>query len=537
MKRWAAAAVMVLGLVVLVTLRVTMIHASLDQILNWEEPYRLTIAQALLDGPRWPVADYQADSYQGGSLVMGMLAAPLVAVLGPSLETLKLVPLLFTLLTTIAWAVLLWRWVGPAAAALVVWLVALAPPMAQIYQVHAMGSHAESALFTVAGFLPTLALLQSGLAPSRVRMLSFLLGTVAGLGLWYCYSAASGIAAWILVWAVFSPPATVRRGLAPLVVGTIVGLLPWLAYNLGHGFQGFDRVLELFGPNVAELAPGRESLAQRTGALVAVDLVRALGFSEGSLGVPEWPAWIWYVATLLVFVALAVIAGSAVRTPRPVAFVAVLVVLAIAGHLAAYLVSSFRCDVENGFIAYRFFSPLFPLVAAGTAVVLTRPTSQSGRAVTLAGAVLLLGLGGFGTAELLRERPGRPFPAPRTADALMGQATLLKHRADPSRGLALIAALDETQREDVYFGFGWGLEYRYEKDGDWSAFVRALDAARSDERHVVLSGARWAVHTREQQVRGYANAGFLSAFSRELHARIVDLAARLRALDEPTVDG
>lgn len=520
------------GLAALVVLRLVLVHASMSEILNWEEPYRLIIATELLEGPQWALADYQADAYQGGSLAMGVLAVPFVAALGPSYETLKLAPLTFTVLTALAWAVLLWRWVSPTAAVVAVWLAALAPPMAEIYQVHAMGSHAESALFTVAGFALVMPLFRRDAVPGGGRLVA--LGAVAGAGFWYCYTAATGIAAWGLLWLARTPARTVRRALPALLAGAALGLAPWLAYNLQHDFHGVDRVVELFGRG-AELAPAREPLAERAAALVGVDLVRALGFAETVPGLPEWPAWTWYALAGLVLVALAV----ATLRDRPwaadasaPALVAALVLLAIGVHLAVYLASSFRCDVENGFIAYRFFAPLFPLVAAGVGVASARARGRLGRAAAIAIVVAFLALGGLGTAELLRERPGRPLPVLAQADSLMGQATLLKHRDDPARGLALVAALREPRRGRVYFGFGWGLEFRYEKDGDWRRLTDALAAADPEQRRAVLAGIRWAVRTREAQVRRFANAGFLATHSRALHARLVDLAVRLRTLDD-----
>ncbi|MEO6027496.1 MAG: hypothetical protein ABIR79_11575 [Candidatus Binatia bacterium] len=534
MSARAAGVGLALGFVAMVALRLLLIHVSLSEILNWEEPYRLTIADAVIAGPRWSLADYQADAYQGGSLAMGILAAPLVAVFGSSYETLKLVPLAFTLLTAAGWALLLWRWVSPAAAALATWLFALAPPMAQIYQVHAMGSHAETALFTVAGFVLTMALLHPSATPVRVRVGTFALGAVAGLGLWYCYSAASGIAAWGLVGLGMAPKGRVRRSFVPLLTGAAIGFTPWLVQNLRSGFSGLERVVELFGPRGSDLLPPVEPLVVRAAALVGVDLVRALGFAETVPGVPEWPAWTLYLLGVVLVSLLAVLARGVSTVDRAEPLVARLIVLTIAVHLGAYLASSFRCDVENGFIAHRFFSPLFPLVAAGAAIVLTRPSRGWPQRAAGVGMVFVLGLGALGTAELLRERPSRPIPLPTQSDALMGQAMLLKHRHDPARGLVLIAALDEPQRTRVYFGFGWGLEFRYEKDGDWERLARVLDGAQPDERRAVLSGIRWAVRTREGQVRDYANAEFFGEYSRALHSRIVELAARLNARDQPS---
>src|SRR2546428_2652070 len=70
-----------------------------------EELYRGAVAQELVTGLKMPFIDYRADSYAGGSLVVGVLAAGFFLLFGPTVFALKLAPLfLFTL------ALVLWYW-------------------------------------------------------------------------------------------------------------------------------------------------------------------------------------------------------------------------------------------------------------------------------------------------------------------------------------------------------------------------------------------------------------------------------------------
>ena len=117
-SRRAWGAVALAGIVALVLLRLVLIHASSGDVYYWEEVHRLVAARELAIGAPWPLVEYQADHYQGGSLVVAMLAAPIFAVLGPSHAHLKLVPLGFAVATAILWVVLLWRTAGPLSAGL-----------------------------------------------------------------------------------------------------------------------------------------------------------------------------------------------------------------------------------------------------------------------------------------------------------------------------------------------------------------------------------------------------------------------------------
>lgn len=529
------------GLLALALLRLVLIHANMPAILYWEEPYRLVIATEILGGPRLPLWEYQADHYQGGSLAVGLLALPLVAVAGASLETLKLVPLALTLATAILWCVLLWRAAGAAAAALFAWIMALAPPMAQIYQVHAMGSHAETALFTAAGFL----LVREIAAGRRSRLLPFALGLVGGLGLWFCYTAASGIAAWGLFWLLCTPRGSLRRGAAPLAAGALLGLSPWIAYNLGQGFRGLDRLFELLDRRQEVITGTDEPLATRLQALFAVDLPRALGFPESVPGVPEAPAWIYLFLLSVSLAWLTLLAARRLRRHSPpdtaamsgAGGLALLIVLFVALHLTFYAASTFRLDVESGFIAYRFFSPLFAPAAAAMAMAVTQPFAGTARrplrAVAAAPAVVALVLGGYGTLTLLREQPGRAETPVESGYRVLGLLSHIKYRDRVARAAEVVQQFTGKERELALFGYGWGLQFEHLKFGDWPTFVAGLSLLETpSDRELALRGARWSALQGLRSSREHGNAGFRTDYSRRIYVRQSELAARLKQLPQ-----
>lgn len=537
-RSWGAVAI-IAALATLVALRLLLIHYDMGRILYFEEPYRLLIATEIADGPKLPIAEYQADHYQGGSLAVGLLAAPLTALFGASFETLKLVPLLISLATVLLWCVLLWRASGPGTAALAAWLFALAPPMAQIYQVHAMGSHAESSLFTAAGFV----LVQSIAAGASSLLLPFLLGMTGGLGLWFCYSAASGIAAWGLFWLLASPRGALRRGFVPLVAGGVLGLSPWLAYNWAHGFRGLDRLRELLDRSQPVITGSTETIGTRLAALIAVDLPRAMGFAETVPGVPEPQAWI-YVGLLAFGVLGALVIGVAsILRARRVderwsageGGAGALIALAVAFHLTAYTVSSFRPDVEAGYIAYRFFYPLYPLAVAALAMTLARPRRAAFRFASAAAFALMAVLALGGTFDMFRS--GEPTHQERVQSGyhVMGLLMQIKHHDRLPHAVAMLDRLEGQRREFAFFGYGWGLQFEYEKYGGWPYFVQGLALCpRAEDREAALQGASWAVRARMSSSLAQANAGFRTEFNRRLFVSLSEFSLRLNALPKPS---
>ena len=72
-----------------------------DSTLYWEEDYRWVAAREILSGVRQPVFDYQADNYQGGSLVQIAMITGAFALFGESLASLKLATLTFPAATLV----------------------------------------------------------------------------------------------------------------------------------------------------------------------------------------------------------------------------------------------------------------------------------------------------------------------------------------------------------------------------------------------------------------------------------------------------
>ena len=116
----------------------------------WEESYRWLAAHEILTGPVQPLLDYQADHYQGGSLVMILLIVPFFLLFGESFLTFKLSALVVSTATLGALYVLGRAWFARPVGVLAALGYLAGPPLVAYWGVVPFGSHGESVFFSVA---------------------------------------------------------------------------------------------------------------------------------------------------------------------------------------------------------------------------------------------------------------------------------------------------------------------------------------------------------------------------------------------------
>jgi len=234
----------------------------------WEESYRWLAAHDLLGSPQLPLLEYQADHYQGGSLVMAALVAPCFWLFGESTFAFK-IPALLVSLASLAMLYVIGRSFFERRTALLACASFLAgPPLVAYMGLVVMGSHGESVLLSLLQVFICLCLLEErwtgawGWVP---------LGLVSGLGLWFCYTTAFSLAACGVAWLVFRGLPR-PRALVAALAGGIAGLTPWLVYNLRYDFRGLDRLREVFGyGNPIDPWP-TEGALRKLGSLLTHDL-------------------------------------------------------------------------------------------------------------------------------------------------------------------------------------------------------------------------------------------------------------------------
>jgi len=507
----------------------------------WEESYRWTVAHELLTRPAQPLLEYQADHYQGGSLVMSLLSVPFLALFGESMKTFKLSALLVSSGTLTMIFLLGRRFFGRSVA----WLASAAylagPPLVAFWGLSVMGSHGESILFSLGQIYLFLGILAGRKQELRAWAA---LGLVSGLGVWFCYTSALSVAACGLAWLILRGPPR-RREFLTTLAGGLLGLAPWFAYNVRHSFQGFVRILQLLGFGNPIDPWAAQGVLSKAAALFTHDLPVGLmnpmdnGYSRAANAVVA----LAFILPLAVALLAAVLregrflmqAGGPFRAAgaenderrRELVFVVYAFVF-----LLAFLSSRFAVDPAQGIVAYRFFTPPAVLLAFPAAISAVRAYRRRGgrRLAAVAGCLLALTASALATTALaLRFVEDRQFLDVKRGYFTMGALLYQKFESDLARALEAADRLPEAASRDlVWRGIGRGVEYRLEKEETFDRARRELAALPPLARVQILEGAQWEAGVRTADLSRRADPGRYRDLLARI-SRIYEFARRERA--------
>ncbi len=313
-----------------------------------EEIARGNIAADLLDGTLVPLIDYQYAPFFGGSLIVGILTAPVFALFGPTLWALKLVPILIHLAGLVVLFHLLGRHVSPRAALLGGLLWALTPPGYTLLSTVNWGSHIESNVLALLALSLHLDLAR----PEHRGRRRLGLGLLFGFSLYFGYQCAL----FIIVLSVFDLARSRRPNFHEAgleLLGAVVGFTPWLIYNLRHAFTG----LRIYN----------SSLSGHTGAEdPGVRLVRLLTETLPHSMFTGTPVLDYALFVLFTLLALAgvILPGVDGQRARPALLAAVYGTL----FVTTYTFSDFRMDFDPDLpMGYRYVMLLAPWVVVAAA--------------------------------------------------------------------------------------------------------------------------------------------------------------------------
>jgi len=497
----------------------------------WEETYRLLMAEALSQHWQWPLLDVQADPYAGGSLVFAALAAPFVALLGPSLMGLKMMAILWSALGFVAWTTLVDRYFGLWPAFVFAFLFVFGPPLFIVYNLIAMGSHAE--VMTLAGIQIWLAY-RYLYDETHSRAGLFLWAAVAGVGTWFTYTAALPFAACLLIALVAGvlPP---RQWPVP-AAGFLLGFAPWIVTNVANGAQGLDVLTRTFGLDGSAAAAGSATYVQTVRYLVTKGIPLGLRFPELTITLPGEDhvrplvlGQAYCVLAALGAIALAVarllrtgvgfrvrrLAATCPEAPLLVMFPLFVLVLGATDHI-------FLVIDRVPFFAFRLMVPFLPALMAVIAIAVGRlPTWPR------AALLILLGcLGGAGTFQVLAagasERPRLSADARALGAEAAGHLLYYKHGADLPRLTERIDAMPEELRSAAFQGVGFSVAAHYPATEPVAGFVTQLRDVPAAYRSDAVGGARLAL-----------GPGMAQVLPRTPSAQTDALRAALDDLDPP----
>ena len=477
----------------------------------WEEAYRWAAVHELRSGHAQPLLEYQADHYQGASLVGIVLAVALSGLAGDTAWTLKLAALVFSSATLVALYALSRRFLGRDVAVIAALGYLAGPPLVAFWGVVLMGFHSESALASLLQLYAFLALL-TGRWRGALGWLGF--GAIGGLSFWFTPTTGLALAACALSWLLLRPPPG-RRELLAAGAGLAVGLTPWALYNLHYDYAGLGRLLEVFGARPSADPWRLQSLAERAAALLirgpSEGLLDPAGDALSGAGRSAVLAGVLVPAGIAGLLALRRSAGVVLHAHfsaggrevdeearRELVFVVYAVVFA-----TAYLVSRFTFDVVPSPIAYRLLVPpavlAMPLLAASAARGLRAGGLQRSLAFTACGSCLLCLAAATGAFALRHHEPGTPLEL-EAGFLVMGRLQHHKYPEDILRA-ATRRGRAPAHRDGVLSGIGWGLEDAYEQRGRLEDLAAVLGQLPPQDRAKVEVGLDWAVRVRRAALR------------------------------------
>jgi 4-amino-4-deoxy-L-arabinose transferase-like glycosyltransferase len=371
-----------------------------------DELYIGTIAQELVTGPTLPFAEYRANNFALGTLVIGALTAGFFELFGPIVFALKLAPLLVSTLTLVFWYWTIRRNAGERVAGYFGVLFCFSPPLFTAYSVAALGAHSESIVFSALTVFLLFRMLSEE-KPSRAYPV--LLGLTAGGGLWFAYIYGLTLLAMLVFWLWHDKGVLRRPRVLWFALGFLVGFSPWIVLNLQTDFAGlviYDKnVWEHFGLHYLwdDLAHPRELAPYGFFATIASnddwDLYRRsanLLYSLLYLG-PIMTAGVLHLKT----------ERSAPAGPRSTPTLVGFGILYVILFALAVQFSEFR--------QARYHVPVYPFLFLFAALALARcqdlvPRVQRQTQSVFLASVVVLGLGTHGPLLSL-DRPGSALSA------------------------------------------------------------------------------------------------------------------------------
>jgi hypothetical protein len=530
---------LLLGGIVLVFLatRFAWLYWALPTCVYWEESFRWLSAREILHGPHRPLFDFQADHYQGGSLVMIFTSVLPFHLFGETGAAMKIAAAVYSSVVLGGLYTLGRTVFGRACGVCAALAYVAGPPLVAFWGLVVMGSHGESVLFSLAELFVFFGIL-SGHWRTPAGWSAF--GFVAGVGLWFCYTSGLTLVSCGVAWLLLERRPRASE-ISSAVAGGLVGMIPWFIYNATHEFAGVTRILEVFGLGDPIDAWESKSIVEKAPQLLLHDLPTSLlrpfenAIDDRSMSVLAAA----FFTPLIIALAFSVYRAAATLRSRLAGrqhspggtgaagdFVFVVHGLVF---LTALLGSRFTVTADQGIISYRLFlqPAVLMLLPAANSVARGFAAGSRSRSLTALGFSAYLLASSTATFLLAtRELPAQEHFQINSGHLVRGVLLHRKHEKDVER--AAVAARDSGVASWTYHalrGIGWGLAFRYEKDGDFAPMRSHIESLPLVDRVPVVQGAIWSTGQRIGQVRDVIDSG--PGGERERH-----LLEKLERLDD-----
>jgi len=505
-------------------LRLGILLTSVEYV-SWhsEEQYRGTLAKELIEGLKVPLWDYQADSYDGGSLWIGVLAVPFFLLFGPNLFSLKLVPFGFSLGTLILSYVFFKRFFDRKTALLVCLFLTLPPPVFTSLSLSAIGSHTESIFFSI-GMLFCFYQFLYGKKHPRFSLVLF--GFLAGMGFWFTSITFLTTFACLLSWFLLDRSSFLSRKLLLFLGSFLVGLLPFLVYEATHGFYFLGFLKNCFlGSGGEETFLGIQLVAipLRIAQMMFVFLPFLFFRFYPFLKIPGQRLSLFY-GVLALFLILPFLVRATRRllpivrdslrreklTPhqlekaKPLPLLLFPLLFILVYSVSNYSIPSFEIHRTALFSNFTYFSPLYYFAFSILAMA-----SQSPRR-SLFPLGMLVGLGLMGQGSLLFNEPaGRAFHYRGYSYLNLGASWAISLYPFPRRFREFserAGRFGNLERRYLYLGLA-GRSGTVKKKGREEADLQLIHRLQPPDRHIVLEALGRSLNEKEiHQIAPVANA-------------------------------
>ncbi len=489
--------------------------------LPYEELVRGNAAQDMLRGTLLPLLDYQLNVFSGGSLFVSMLAVPLFAVLGPTLNALRLVSLVFSMPLVLLTFLLVRRKCSTRAAVVAAALVAFAPPGFLFISCTVFGAHPEQTSISILITWLWFAWHDSG---REGKTLSFLLGLAIGFGLWFSYGLC------LIVAILLAQNVATTRLRAPrasdflLGLGFVLGFAPWVVNAITHSGSAF-RIYD------ASITDHIQSGLQQGGTL---QKAAQLLWKDGPDGFWMHGAWeaggVPVARFLLGTFCVAVLACAVFGRGELVAFLRALVLrrggyqaslrvvalLFVFGWFSAFVLSDFTVDWGTWVQGYRYLVPFWPFLAIAIGITVD-DLARRGRVLgpALAVAALCTTHTAFTLAQCRPDRWSQQWTAPGTKPLWHLRTIVLRFGWDEDTMRYVLRRAIETREPEerrelveavangiARFAFEPALDPRWaERKPGFQHTLDALAASAPEEFRATFVRAREQAAARAEQRR------------------------------------
>jgi len=212
--------------------RLIIIFFGSSQFFCESELYRGTVAQEIFTHGEWPLLAYQNEAHTGGSLIVSLLIIPFFALFPHNLITIKIVALIFSVLTLYGVYYFTCYCLNKPETALLtlLWFV-FAPPLYLMYSTVLMGEHYESQLFGFLSFILFYKMTDPRISNQKRLLRTVLFGLTCGFSLYFSYTFLITFITCLLVWFLLDKKFILRRSFIFFVLSAILGFIPSLLYH------------------------------------------------------------------------------------------------------------------------------------------------------------------------------------------------------------------------------------------------------------------------------------------------------------------